>query len=464
MKMRRRDLNLSLFSLAISSCIAPAADSSTGKADSKVGDLSSDDALQAWISKSAATVRSIDAADEDFGDLEPLIDAIGSARVVQLGEPNHGAGTSFAAKVRLIKFLHRRMGFDVLVWESGFYDLELTQASMRAGEDAVAAARRGIFTLWSNAEEVRPLFEYAKASQTTTSPLDMAGFDMQVTADGSMERFATELRSFVGAMRNRALRARASELADQAVQARGRVFSSMQAEDLESLRDAADALLNVIRNQRAAFEEVHGSRKSSFMEHAIENMRTDAAIRYDAHHSAAPNVERENRRDALNASNLRWLIEDGYPGRKIIVWAHNVHVMNAYYSSDWHTVHLEPQPTDMKPSGVFLAEWLKDDVYTIGMTTYQGQDGLATADAASPIAPAEDGSLESRLHRLGKLYVFLDVRSVRGSHKHPLHTPQSMRIPKYDNNTLPELTKAFDAVFYIDHMAPATRIGGSKPA
>jgi erythromycin esterase-like protein len=118
----------------------------------------------------------------------------------------------------------------------------------------------------------------------------------------------------------------------------------------------------------------------------------------------------------------------------------------------------------MKPSGVFLAEWLKDDVYTIGMTTYQGQDGLATADAASPIAPAEDGSLESRLHRLGKLYVFLDVRSVRGSHKHPLHTPQSMRIPKYDNNTLPELTKAFDAVFYIDHMAPATRIGGSKPA
>ena len=141
MKMRRRDLNLSLFSLAISSCIAPAADSSTGKDDSKVGDLSSDDALQAWISKSAATVRSIDAADEDFGDLEPLIDAIGSARVVQLGEPNHGAGTSFAAKVRLIKFLHRRMGFDVLVWESGFYDLELTQASMRAGEDAVAAAR-----------------------------------------------------------------------------------------------------------------------------------------------------------------------------------------------------------------------------------------------------------------------------------------------------------------------------------
>jgi erythromycin esterase-like protein len=51
-------------------------------------------------------VRTIDAADQDFSDLEPLIDAIGSARVVQLGEPSHGAGSSFAAKVRLVMFLH----------------------------------------------------------------------------------------------------------------------------------------------------------------------------------------------------------------------------------------------------------------------------------------------------------------------------------------------------------------------
>jgi erythromycin esterase-like protein len=232
----------------------------------------------------------------------------------------------------------------------------------------------------------------------------------------------------------------------------------MQAEDLESLRAAADGLLTMIRNPRAAFAEVHGSRSSSFMEHAIENMRLDAANRYDAHRSPAPNVERENRRDALNAGNLHWLIQDGYPGRKIIVWAHNVHVMNAYYASDWHMVHLEPQPTDMKPSGVFLAEWLKNGVYTIGMTTYQGQDGLATAGAITPIAPAEDGGLESRLHRLGKLYVFLDLRSVRGNPKNPLHRSQSMRIPKYDNNTLSDLTTAYDAIFYIDHMAAATRI------
>lgn len=87
--------------------------------------------------------------DEDFSDLEPLLDAIGSARVVQLGEPSHGAGSAFAAKVRLIKFLHQRMGFDVLAWESGLYDVESSEAGLRAGVDAVASAQRGIFPVWS---------------------------------------------------------------------------------------------------------------------------------------------------------------------------------------------------------------------------------------------------------------------------------------------------------------------------
>src|SRR5882724_7145376 len=130
--------------------------------------------LQKWIADKAVSVRSVDAADEDFSDLEPLVNAIGPAQIVQLGEPGHGAGSSFAAKVRLVKFLHQRMGFNVLVWESGMYDLELSQAGMRGSDTAPIAARRGEFRLWSDAEELKQLFDYVKASQTTDRPLDMA--------------------------------------------------------------------------------------------------------------------------------------------------------------------------------------------------------------------------------------------------------------------------------------------------
>lgn len=176
-----------------------------------------DDALQAWIAAQAVPVRSIDAADEDFSDLEPVAKAIGAAQVVALGEPGHGAGSSFAAKVRLIKFLHQRMGFDVLVWESGMYDVGLSQAGMRGADTPVAAARRGIFQLWSDAEQVKPLFDYVKVSQATIHPLVMAGFDMQVTADGTVQHFASDLRAFVQALPEPELRDGMAALAHQAL-------------------------------------------------------------------------------------------------------------------------------------------------------------------------------------------------------------------------------------------------------
>lgn len=463
----------------------------------------SSDELQNWIAANAVAVRSIDAADEDFSDLEPLIDAIGPARVVQLGEPSHGAGSGFAAKARLVKFLHQRMGFDVLVWESGMYDVRLTQAGMRGSQEAVAAAQQGILKIWSAAEEVRPLFEYAKASQAGTRPLDMAGFDMQVTGEKSLERLAADLRAFVRVLSDPALRRRASGLADQTIAASERLHAYSQArmrmrteaskagqsgkaladtleawetregsrlrpqkQHLESLRQAVDGLLAIIGNHRAAFGRVHGNTEITFMERVLDNLRSNGATVYGIYGPDRPNgstgyvpsVEVENRRDAGNADNLRWLIQQGYPGRKIIVWAHNAHLMNAYYADDWRTVRLEPQPRSMKPTGVFLAEWLKDDVYTIALTAYQGEDGWGTTGTVNTIAPAVEGSLESRLHKLGKPYAFLDFRALDGSPGHPLHAPQSLRIPKYDDNDLPDITKAIDAVFYIDRMAPATRI------
>src|SRR5688572_14029768 len=71
----------------------------------------------AWLKEHAIGLKSIDPGDEDFSDLEPLRKAIGAARIVQLGEQSHGDGATFHAKARLIKFLHQKMGFDVLAME-----------------------------------------------------------------------------------------------------------------------------------------------------------------------------------------------------------------------------------------------------------------------------------------------------------------------------------------------------------
>lgn len=429
------------------------------------------DEPQDWIAQHAVPIRSIDATDEDFSDLEPLIDSIGSAQVVQLGEPSHGAGGSFAAKVRLIKFLHQRMGFDVLVWESGMHGMRLAQAGMRAGDDAVVAAQKGVFTIWSNTEQVKPLLEYVQASQSSTRPLEMAGFDQQFTARGAFDAFAADLRAFVSKVHDPQLRKRSQDLAEQALAGYQRCARN-EREGLEPLNAATAALFQMIADQRTAFEQVHGAKEISFMEYALENMRIMGAAKADIDPNRKGTVTAQfrnmttyfNRRETQNARNLRWLVEKEYARRKIMVWAHNVHIINAYFEPEFRAVQMDGRADLMKPTGAYTAEWLGDKVYTIALTAYEGRDGWATSDVVTSLPIVAQDSLEARLHGLGKPYLFLDLRAM------PAGRTQTMRIfvpvpgqsatpPHQGNIPVPDIAKAFDAVFYIDQMTPATRIG-----
>ena len=412
------------------------------------------DALQAWLGAHTVRVRT-DGFDADFSDLMPLAHAIGAARIVQLGEPSHGGGTGFAAKARLVKFLHQRLGFDVLIWESGLYDVALAQAGMEGGDDGVTAAKRGIFSLWSQAAEVRPLFTYIKESQRGPRPLQMAGFDMQVTADGTMTRFAADLRAFLGALPDPTLRQQALALADQAIAARAKLVATKFAAqaDLDALTAAVKGLQVMIQVHRLEFDMIQGFVQTGFMDHAIQNILADAALRFDAARGPT-DAARESRRDAANAANLRWLLDVKYEGRKAIVWAHNAHVMNAYYAPDFHGVHLQGQPGDMKTTGTFMAERYGTQVYTIGLTAFAGEEGFAVGGPATPIAPAPDGSLEARLHVLNTPFAFVDLRGTKD--KRP--SIPTARIPKFETASVPDIAAIYDGVFFIDHMARATAV------
>jgi erythromycin esterase-like protein len=141
----------------------------------------------AGLAKDAVAIRSIDPsiADDDFGDLKPLMKAIGDARIVVLGEESHGDGATFLAKGRLIKFLHQKMGFDVLAWEAGLFNCQDMDAAVRNPAVALGDAMdRGLYPLWASRAQVRPVFEYARLAAGSKSPLEMIGFDHQFSGDG----------------------------------------------------------------------------------------------------------------------------------------------------------------------------------------------------------------------------------------------------------------------------------------
>jgi erythromycin esterase len=464
------------------------------------GQTANGDALQRWIEQRAVRIHAGTGEDWSAHDSEQLIAAIGDSRIVMLGEPSHGAGSAFTAKAHLVQLLHERLGFDVLIWESGLIDLERTEAGLLGGLDPAEAARRGIFWIWSASAECRPLFAYAKASHRGARPLIMAGFDMQLTAPGTFDYFTSELRGFVGALgpmtRNRgqalaenvlnyfghlyrytdALATKGAELGRAGVI--GAALSDAMrawdktsgdalrpvAEDLHRLEESAGALERLLRENRDREEGDHAARtppgRAGFMIHAIASLAGFGAnlLEHDGKHSAGEAARyaltMENRRDRINADNLRWLIDTAYAGRKVMVWAHSAHVMNAWYEHGFDSVSLKPLADGMKPTGVWLADWYGDSVYRIGFTAWQGSDGLVGAPA-EPVPPAPPGSLEERLHRLGAPEVFLSLRGYNASLP---TTPVLMRIPKYKVETVADPAQPFDALYFIDTMKPATLI------
>jgi erythromycin esterase len=454
------------------------------------------DRLQHWIEQNAVLINPDPVSGEIDGAAEQLIAALGDARIVMLGEPSHGAGSAFAAKVRLIELLHDRLGFDVLVWESGLIDLQRTEAGLRGDLDPVEAAQRGILKIWSASAECKPLFAYVKASYRGARPLTMAGFDMQLTAPGTYEYFSGELRAFVrtlARMQNQAaplaedvlnhfarLNRYAEALAEKAAEIQragvtGAAHSTAirdweqsegeklrpVADDLDRLQRSTAALERLLRQSRDHAVPTPAAGGEGFMIHAIASLAAYGANLFEAYgkHSAEAAaryaVTGENRRDQVNADNLKWLIETAYAGKKIIVWAHNAHVMDAWYGKKFDSVSLEPLTDGMKPTGVWLTGWYGDALYKIGFTAYQGSDGWVGTPPV-PVPPAPRNSFEDRLHRLGAPEVFVPLRGSRALRS--VSAPLSMRIPKYKFETVADPARAFDALYFIDTMKPATSV------
>ena len=453
-----------------------------------------------WLRDNVVPVASIDPAEDDFSDLEPLVAAIGDARIVQLGESSHGAGATFSAKVRLIKFLHRRMGFDVLVWESGLYDLAKANEALRGSGDPTEAGQLGAFGIWSRTVEVEPLWRYASDSWASPSPLEMAGYDMQFSGSARSGYF-DELRAFVAAAPDPEVAARATALIDEA-KARDDAFSAVSRgqrariaelreqgvadedlaerlaqwrveyrrthgptpEDLQAFREALTDLHALVGSE-PDFVRAHSPRRVDFIRQTLINAREYGTTIYERNAADAPASGTPeqmtlmnggwNRRDTRNAEIMRWLANDYYAGRKLIIWAHNGHIMNAYYTPDWMALTLEPQPDGMKPVGGFLDEQFGDDVYTIGFTAFEGVQRQQGAAGELPVNPAPDGSLEYDLHGLEIPHLFLDLRQLDSRPDHWLRQPSVMAIRGYMPEEMPDWTRVVDAIFYNDVMTPS---------
>ena len=314
----------------------------------------------AWLAQHAIPMRSLASDDDDFTDLRPLREAIGDARVVLLGEESHASGTTIRANSRLIRFLHQEMGFDVIAFESGLYDMWKVWQLIQAGHDPGDAMRQGLFGTWSYAADFQPLTRYLGQQAVGPHPLEVSGVDCQLTGRLSRQQLVPELRELVA-------REHLGEEGRNLVQGFWTTLSGFLGGTRDSLtirRAQQDVLpdLRWLAERLADAGEIRSAAEGRTLRLWAQVSRSLAGyMEYNW------SLTSSGGKDPQMARNLAWLAREYFPGRKIIVWAANPHVLrqNAaeVVTMAGHTVTM----------GQGVWEAFGDRTFVIAATAYSGQ-------------------------------------------------------------------------------------------
>lgn len=393
-----------------------------------------DPAHVAWVRENTVRFRSLDAADEDFDDLAGVGRMIGDRRIVMLGEQTHGDGTCFRTKVRLIKYMHQELGFDVIAFESGLFDCREAWQEFRNPETPVLqAAQTGVFGIWTGSRQVRPLFDYIRKQAAGSRPLELAGVDCQFTGRAS-RRFVTMLREIAG-------RLEPDVVSDQELQEVCDVLDLLVAgkPTVGSLRDFEATMSRLIE----AIEAAGDDREMRFFGQALRSVKAQARSRQ---------VRDPAMRDAQMARNLVWLAREYYPKRKIIVWAASFHTMRNPASVRVPASRISYEKT--KTMGHLAHPELGKDVFSVMFTAHRGSAGAwMRRPAALPIAPA--GTLEDVFEKAGIQNGMLSLRSSEPGAAW-LQQPLAARPLGYQYMQA-DWSRVFDAVIFNETMTPSTR-------
>jgi len=411
--------------------------------------------VQRWLDTNSVTVRSIRFDDTAFSDLAPLRDAIGSARVVMLGEQSGFDGTTFEAKARLVRYLHEQLGFDVLVFESGLFEMESAWRRIEAGADASTAALASVSARWRHSAELQPLFAYLETRARSARPLRLAGISPEFTGpseEGERVSFADELegylarhgspvlgapwwpafRAAIHAVATRADDDPAPEAAERAAIAAG----------LPPLRADLNRLVNVAPADEAGLWITAMWALETHLRLLVEPLTPE---------------QRTGVRDSSMTESLLWLALARYPDRRLIVWTSSAASIRS--PRELFTPSGAPVGHERAVFGTLARAMLGDVIYSVGFLAGSGRYGpvLPTSTAPlRPLVPPLPESWDGLFLATGKPYAFLHLRRATIEPDAAwLLAPRVARAVDYQQ-ALARWPNVYDGFFFTATMAPPT--------
>jgi protein-L-isoaspartate(D-aspartate) O-methyltransferase len=266
--------------------------------------------------------------DIDAEDLGPLLERIGDARVVLLGEATHGTSEFYRMRARITRELIMKRGFTMVAIEGDWPDTARVDRWVRHLEiPSVAwkAFTRFPTWMWRNVEVenfIDWLRHYNGAVEDRDHRVGFHGLDLYslYTSIAEVLRYLDEIDPDAA----RVARARYGSLTpwqgDPAAYGR-----AVLTQGYRSCEEEVVAMLRHLLDRRLEYMRRDGDR---FLD-ALQNARVVANAEQYYRAMYYGSVESWNLRDQHMFETLRVLLAFAGPDAKAVVWEHNSHVGNA---------------------------------------------------------------------------------------------------------------------------------------
>jgi erythromycin esterase-like protein len=214
-------------------------------------------------------------------------------------------------------------------------------------------------------------------------------------------------------------------------------------------------LLRSIMDSQAELSVYHAPGEINFWIKSLNGYR----VYFDMIETLLSGKERSvldnNVRDAVMAQNLLWLAEEACPRNKIIVWSATMHNMRRVDEVQTNKPSLSYEGVVTMGHPVY--EKLKDEVYSIGFSAFQGKAGNVFLKEPYDIPPAPENSLEEICHRTGHEMLFIDFQGIIGDKAHWLN--QKLKARPLGHSVMDAVWPChLDAIIFTDTVTPSTRI------
>lgn len=388
-------------------------------------------------------------------DLAPLIDKIGDARVVMLGESTHGTQDFYEWRRLVSEWLIVKHGFDFIAVEGDWPPCHelcryVTGESGHGpgAREALEAFHRWPSWMWANTEMVR----LAEWMRTRNSVAPVSGkvrfygldvYSLFESMDAVLERLE-EVNPFL------ARRARARYACFDRFNRDEKAY----VRSLIELPEGCEAeVIGVLRDLLSS--RVDGAHEAGIFD-ARQNARVIANAESFYRAMIHGSEDSWNIRDRHMLETLSGLLERHGPRSRGIVWAHNSHIGD-YRATDMI------QAGQVNLGGLAREKFGANQVALVGFGTYEGEVIASRAwDGAMErftLPPARKESIESELHRVsvargcntlllvpsGPESALAEVRGHRA-----IGVVYQPAIERFGNYVPSSLERRYDAFFFVD--------------